>query len=56
MTGWHINDVNLSGARIRNANLSGLEIADCNLAGATIDGVPVDALLAAYRATLSGAG
>ena len=49
MTGWQINDVNLSGAKIQNANLSGVEISDCRLQGATINGVPVEDMLALYH-------
>jgi uncharacterized protein YjbI with pentapeptide repeats len=59
-SGALLDDVNLAGATIRNANLhnakiydanlSGVAIADCNLAGATINGIPIDDLLAAYNA------
>lgn len=45
-----INDVNLSNGRITNANLSNLAIQDCLLVGMTINGIPVQEMLAAYRA------
>ena len=44
-----INDVNLSNGRITNANLSNLAIQDCLLVGTTINGVPVQEMLAAYK-------
>jgi uncharacterized protein YjbI with pentapeptide repeats len=54
MSGWFINDVNLSGSKIQNANLSGVAISDCRLAGATIDGVLVEELFKAYHQINSG--
>ena len=49
MTGWRINDVNLSGTRIENVNLAGVEISNCRLAGARIDGVAIEDLFEAFR-------
>jgi uncharacterized protein YjbI with pentapeptide repeats len=59
LSGTNICDVNLSESSIECANLSGLRIHQANLRGAsiadshtesmTIDGIPVAALLAAYR-------
>jgi uncharacterized protein YjbI with pentapeptide repeats len=49
MAGWMIHDVNMSGSKIENTNLSGVEIANCRLSGLTIDGVPYDDLLEAYK-------
>lgn len=53
-------DVNLAGMTVQNANLAGLRIRDADLrnaslenilaTGMTIEGIPVDHLLAAYRA------
>lgn len=54
MTGWRLEDVNLSGSRIENADLSGLEITNCRLTGATIDGIAIEDLLAAYRRASEG--
>lgn len=45
-----VNDVNLSNGRITNANLSNLAIQDCLLVGMTINGIPVQEMLAAYKA------
>jgi len=42
-------DCDLNSSTITNCNLSGVAISDCNLSGATIDGIPVDDLLNAYR-------
>ncbi|UVI28759.1 LamG-like jellyroll fold domain-containing protein [Paenibacillus spongiae] len=39
----------LQESEIRDSNLSGLSIQRCNLQGMTIDGIPVEDLLAAYR-------
>ena len=44
-----VNDSDLSGSRFQNINLSGVEFSNCRLAGATLDGVPFEDLLAAYR-------
>jgi len=46
-----IHDCNLSQSTIHDCNLSGVEISDCNLTGMTIDGIPVQDLLAAYKAS-----
>jgi len=50
MSGWSIDDVNLSGLRLHNSNLSGAEFIGCRMTGAKIDGIPVQALLDAYNA------
>jgi uncharacterized protein YjbI with pentapeptide repeats len=59
LSGLNINDCNLSGGVINDCNLSGLQISDCNLSGAaisdcdltgmTINGIPVQDLLASYK-------
>jgi uncharacterized protein YjbI with pentapeptide repeats len=41
----------LAGARFRACDLSGVEISGSGIAGMTINGVPVDAMIAAYRKT-----
>ena len=55
------DDCDLPQSTIRNCNLSGVEISDCNLSGAslkdcnfsdmTINGIPVQELLASYKAS-----
>ncbi len=42
-------DCNLSNSSISNCNLSGVDICDCNVSGMKINGISVDALLAAYK-------
>ena len=42
-------DCDLNNSIITNCNLSGLTIDDCNLSGMTINGVPVEAMLKAYK-------
>jgi SnoaL-like domain/Pentapeptide repeats (8 copies) len=44
-----IRDTSLSGAEITDCNLSGVAIADCNLTGMTINGIPVQDLLALHQ-------
>jgi uncharacterized protein YjbI with pentapeptide repeats len=61
MTGWKINDTNLcglmlndvtlSGATVQNANLSGVDFINCHFTGARIDGIPVEDMMAAYKAS-----
>jgi uncharacterized protein YjbI with pentapeptide repeats len=50
LSGSAFHDVNLSEITVDNANLAGSRFVDCNLLGATIEGVPVSALFAAYLA------
>ena len=56
LSGALFDDVNLAGATIRNANLSRLRISDANLSGASIDGIALEDLIAAYRAAHPKAG
>ncbi|NGZ76679.1 GNAT family N-acetyltransferase [Saccharibacillus alkalitolerans] len=49
MDGSEILHVSLTGTSIRNCDLSNVRLADCRYAGMTIDGIPVDDLLTAYR-------
>lgn len=49
MTGWLVNDVNLSGSRFQYINLSGVAFSNCRIPGATLDGVPLDEIVEAYR-------
>ncbi|MBD9647727.1 pentapeptide repeat-containing protein [Ensifer sp. PDNC004] len=49
MTGWYVNDVNLSGAQFQNINLSGAAFSNCRIAGVTLDGVPLEEIVEAYR-------
>jgi uncharacterized protein YjbI with pentapeptide repeats len=55
LSGCVFADVNMSGIVITNVDLSGARLLDCNLLGASIEGVPVKELFAAYRA-VSGEG
>jgi uncharacterized protein YjbI with pentapeptide repeats len=48
------HDCNLSAMEISDCNLSGAALKDCNLTGMTIDGIPVQELLAAYKADRRG--
>jgi uncharacterized protein YjbI with pentapeptide repeats len=48
-SGATIGGSNMTGVVFDDVNHPGLAIADCSLAGATIDGIPVADLLAAYR-------
>jgi uncharacterized protein YjbI with pentapeptide repeats len=50
MSGWCVNSVNLSGLRLTKANLAGVSIGDSRNDGMTIDGIPVTAMIAAYKA------
>ncbi len=50
MSGWSIDDVNFTGLKLSNSNLSGAQITACRMAGMKIDGIPVEDLLAAYKA------
>jgi uncharacterized protein YjbI with pentapeptide repeats len=50
MSGWAVNNVNLSGLKLTKANLKGAAISDCRMDGMTIDGVLVSELLSAYHA------
>jgi uncharacterized protein YjbI with pentapeptide repeats len=45
-----IRNCNLSGAEITDCDLSGVALKDCNLSGMTINGIPVQELLASYKA------
>lgn len=49
MTGWFVNDVNLSGSRFQYINLSGVTFSNCRIPGATLDGVPLEDMLTAYK-------
>lgn len=51
LTRVSISNANMSHLTIRNACLHDMSIADCSTAGATINGIPIDDLLAAYNAT-----
>jgi uncharacterized protein YjbI with pentapeptide repeats len=55
LTSSVFHDVNLAGITIENADLAGARLFDCNLLGATIEGVLVSDLFAAYR-TVTGKG
>jgi hypothetical protein len=55
MSGWRVNNVNLSGLKLTKANLAGASISDGRYDGMTIDGIEVTELLAAYRAGTSEA-
>jgi uncharacterized protein YjbI with pentapeptide repeats len=50
MSGWRVNSVNLSGLRLTKTNLAGASIGDSRYEGMTIDGIPVTAMIAAYKA------
>jgi uncharacterized protein YjbI with pentapeptide repeats len=50
LAGATIDDANLAEVRISDANLTNVSIADSRTDGMTIDGIPVAALLAAWRA------
>lgn len=50
LSGCVFTDVNMSNVVIANADLSGARLLDCNLLGASIEGVPVKDLFAAFRA------
>jgi uncharacterized protein YjbI with pentapeptide repeats len=54
LAGSVLDDVDLSAVTIGNANLAGARFLDCNLLGATIEGVLVSELFAAYRAQSAG--
>jgi len=45
-----IRNSNLSGVEISDCNLSGVALKDCNLTGMTINGIPVEQLLASFNA------
>jgi uncharacterized protein YjbI with pentapeptide repeats len=49
MSGWRVDDANLSGLRITNANLAGASISGSRLEGMTIDGIEVADLVAAWK-------
>ena len=46
------DDVKLKGATFNNVSLRDAVITDADISGMTIEGVSVEALFAAYRATL----
>lgn len=50
LSGATFTNVTMTGAKISNANLQGLAIQDANLMDATINGVLVTDLFAAYEA------
>jgi uncharacterized protein YjbI with pentapeptide repeats len=50
LTRVSISNANMSHLAIRNACLHDMSISDCNTEGATINGILVDDLLAAYNA------
>jgi len=50
LSGWRVRNANFSGLAISNADLRGASIVDSLTTGMTIEGIPVDELLAAYRA------
>jgi uncharacterized protein YjbI with pentapeptide repeats len=50
MSGWRVNNVNFSGLRLTTANLAGAAISHCRYDGMTIEGIPVTAMIAAYKA------
>jgi uncharacterized protein YjbI with pentapeptide repeats len=54
MSGWRVRSVNLSGLRLTHANLAGAAIGDSRYEGMTIDGIPVTAMIAAYKAAQAG--
>jgi len=54
MSGWHVNDVNLSGSQFQNINLSGVTFTNCRIPGATIDGMPLEEIVAAYKKSQAG--
>jgi hypothetical protein len=45
-----VNSVNLSGLRLTKANLADVSIGDSRYEGMTIEGIPVTAMIAAYKA------
>ena len=49
MSNWRVEDVNLAGLKLTNANLTNAVISNCTVEGATLDGIPIVALLAAWR-------
>src|ERR1700753_1207284 len=49
ISGMRIDDANLAGLHISNANLAGASIRDARIEGMTIDGIDVEAALAAFR-------
>jgi uncharacterized protein YjbI with pentapeptide repeats len=49
MTGWYVNDVNLSGSRFQYINLSGVAFSNCRIPGTTLDGVPLEDMVAAFK-------
>ncbi|WGV14776.1 pentapeptide repeat-containing protein [Fuscovulum ytuae] len=54
MTGCRVSDATLSGAVFANIDLSGVVLKDCRLTGMTIDGVPFEAMVAAWRRSVGG--
>ena len=54
MSGWRVHRVNLSGLRLSHANLAGAAIGDSRYESMTIDGIPVTAMIAAYKAAQAG--
>jgi uncharacterized protein YjbI with pentapeptide repeats len=55
LSGWKLHNVSLTDLRIQNADLRNASIEDSLTAGMTIDGIPLAALMAAYRALHSQA-
>ena len=49
LSGWKVQDATLARLDIRDSDLRGAAIVDCLTEGMTIDGIPVAAMLAAYR-------
>jgi uncharacterized protein YjbI with pentapeptide repeats len=50
LNGGEISDCNLGGMVISDCNLSGAALKDCNFSNMTINGIPVQDLLTAYKA------
>jgi len=61
MTGWRVTDCDFGGAviydtymgnsRFYDSTMTGCEFKYCNFTGATIDGIPIEEALEAYRAS-----
>ena len=50
------NNVHLDGAQFEECSFAGAQLRGCRYAGMTIDGIEVEALLAAYRNAMPVAG
>jgi len=49
LAGSSFQNCNMSGVTATDCNLSGVALTDCNITGMTIEGIPVEEMLKAYR-------